>query len=135
MVQFTLKKPYETKSSVMTAISKYQLERWSKQFSDLDLQIFRLSLACKIDLRQMGMVDSVIANNDLSDRNNKPQVFMTLRGLLILRLLLQSKASSELGSHAAVLLARDQLDRMYKRAGRRRSYGLNCQSYPWEVNA
>jgi hypothetical protein len=40
MVQFTLKKPYETKSSVMTAISKYQLERWSKQFSDLDLQIF-----------------------------------------------------------------------------------------------
>jgi len=117
------------------AISQYQFERWSKQFSSLDLQIYRLSLACKIDFRQTGMVDSVIANNELSGRNHKPRVFTTLRGLLILRLLLQTKASSELGSHAAALLARDQMDRMCERIGRRRSYGLSLPAFPWEANS
>ena len=118
----------------MTEISHYQFERWSKQFSNLDLQIYRLSLACKIDLSQAGMVDSVIANKGPSGKDIKSRVFTTLRGLLILRLLLQSKASSELGSHDAAVLARYQLDRMYERTGGRRSYGLKRPAYPWEAN-
>jgi hypothetical protein len=119
----------------MIELSQYQLEYWSKRFSSLDLQIYRLSLACKIDLSRPGVVDSVIANNDLSGGHNKLRVFTTLRGLLILRFLLQSKASSELGSHAAAVLARHQLDRMYERTGGRRSYGLNRPTYPWEANS
>lgn len=102
----------------MIEISQYQFERWSKQFGNLDLQIHRLSLACKIDLGQTGMVDSVIANTDLSGGKNKSRFFTTMRGLLILRLLMQSKASAELGSHVAVTLARYQLDRLYERTGR-----------------
>ena len=115
----TLRRPYETKVSAMIKISQHQFERWSKQFSNLDLQIYRLALACKVDLGQTGMVDNVIANTALSGgKKDKPRFFTTMRGLLILRLLLQSKASSELGSHAASILARFQLDRMYAHAGR-----------------
>ncbi len=102
----------------MIEISQHQFERWSKQFSNLDLQIYRLALACKVDLGQAGMVDSVIANTALSGGKNKLRFFTTMRALLILRMLLQSKASSELGSHAASMLARFQLERMYAHAGR-----------------
>lgn len=103
----------------MTEISHYQFERWSRQFGNLDLQIYRLSLACKIDLGQTGMVDSVIANTDLSGGKNKSRAFTTMRGLLILRLLMQTKASAELGSRAAATLGHYQLDRLYERIGRR----------------
>ena len=103
----------------MVDLSPYQFERWSRQFGNLDLQIHRLSLACKIDLGQTGMVDSVIANTDLSGGKKKSRAFTTMRGLLILRLLMQTKASAELGSRAAATLGHYQLDRLYERIGRK----------------
>lgn len=114
----------------MVALSPYQFERWSRQFGNLDLQIYRLSLACKIDLGQTGMVDSVVANTDLSGGKNKSRAFTTMRGLLILRLLMQTKASAELGSRAAATLGHYQLDRLYERIGRQRTDGLSRSAFP-----
>jgi len=114
----------------MVDLSHYQFERWSRQFGNLDLQIYRLSLACKIDLGQTGMVDSVIANTDLSGGKNKSRAFTTMRGLLILRLLMQTKASAELGSLAAATLGHYQLDRLYERIGRQRTDWLSRSAFP-----
>jgi hypothetical protein len=74
----------------MITISQHQFRRWSKRFSELDLQIFRLSLACDVN---------TVCGKD------KPRVFVTLRALLMLRYALQTTAVAELGSSGVLRIA------------------------------
>jgi hypothetical protein len=89
----------------MITISQHQFRRWSKRFSELDLQIFRLSLACDVNLAQVGVVDNVLMNINTVCGKDKPRVFVTLRALLMLRYALQTTAVAELGSSGVLRIA------------------------------
>ena len=91
--------------------------RWSKRFSELDLQIYRLSLACDVNLARAGAVGSVIANNKTVCGKDKPGAFVTLRALLMLRNSLQTKAVTELGTGGALQLANYNQDWLQVRVG------------------
>jgi hypothetical protein len=106
----------------MTHISEHQFMRWSNRFRQLDLQIYRLSLACDVNLAQVGVVESVIANISTVCGKDKPRAFFTLRALLTLRYSLQMKAVVELGSRGTLLLSNYSSDWLRVRVeGRGRS--------------
>jgi len=97
--------------------SNYRTQRWAGHFQEIDAEIARLSLICKVRILEPGIIERVIKNDATVCGASDPKAFEKLRGLLMMHYSVREKAVVTLGSAETLLMVEDIVARLRERFG------------------
>ena len=82
---------------------RYATARWEENFEEIDREIARLAILCRVKLLEPGIIARVLHGDASVCGTDNPRAFKRLHDLLIMHLLLRDKPARDLG--AATLAA------------------------------
>jgi|APDOM4702015159_1054818.scaffolds.fasta_scaffold685020_1 hypothetical protein len=97
--------------------SNYTHERWSKHFVEIDKEIARLALLCRVPLLDPGVIERVLHNDSLVCGTQNQRAFDKLRELLMVHYSVRDRALESLGSEETNEIMRDIVARLRARIG------------------
>lgn len=77
---------------------------WAQRLVDLDRELGRLALVCRIRLLDAGIIDRVLIGDVSVCMADKRAAFDKLRGLLTLHFLIRQQAADELGQGGTAIV-------------------------------
>jgi len=89
-----------------------RIEGRARNLEDLDHEVGRLALLCRIRLLEPGAIDRVLKNDRSVCGNDNPLAFAKLRNLLMMHFTLVRKWAGELGGDETAMIERYVLERL-----------------------
>jgi hypothetical protein len=75
----------------------YRTEWWERNLEDLDREVGRQALACRVPLLDPGVIDRVLQGDDSVCAASNRKAFNKLRDLLRMHFVIRQKTAEELG--------------------------------------
>jgi hypothetical protein len=97
--------------------SHYTHDRWSKHLVEIDKEIARLALLCKVPLLDPGVIERVLHNDSLVCGTQNERAFAKLRELLMLHYSVRDRALESLGPEETNQIMQDIVARLRARIG------------------
>jgi hypothetical protein len=76
----------------------YAIAWWEDNLEEVDREIARLAMLCRVKLLEPGIIARVVHNDASVCGTDNPRAFKRLHDLLIMHLLLRDKSAGELGA-------------------------------------
>ena len=95
----------------------YRHDRWLKHFVEIDKEIARHALTCKIPLLDPGVIERVLHNDALVCGTQNPRAFEKLRSLLMMHYSVRDKAVVALGEEETIAIMEEIVARLRARVG------------------
>lgn len=95
----------------------YRHERWFKHFAEIDKEIARHALTCKIPLLDPGVIQRVLQNDKLVCGTQNDRAFEKLRTLLMMHYSVRDKALVALGQEETIAIMDEIVARLRARVG------------------
>ena len=102
----------------MTDADRYTPHEWETRLAEIDLEIARQAVICKVRLFDPGMVERVLANDPQVCGAAHPVAFMTLRALLVMHYAEGLHLAQALSPEQAGAIAHEVRDALRRRIGR-----------------
>jgi len=77
---------------------RYAIAWWEDNFEEIDREIARLAMLCRVRLLEPGTIARVVHKDATVCGTDNPRAFQRLHDLLIMHLLLRDKSAGELGA-------------------------------------
>jgi hypothetical protein len=87
---------------------------WAKNLDELDREIARLSLVCRVRILDRGVIARVLHNDASVCGRDNPLAFAKLRNLLIMHFAIREKSADALGQVQTAAIEQDIIDRLTK---------------------
>jgi hypothetical protein len=95
----------------------YTHERWSKHLVEIDKEIARLALLCKVPLLDPGVIERVLHNDSLVCGTQNERAFTKLRELLMVHYSVRDRAIESLGTEETNEIVQEIIARLRARIG------------------
>jgi hypothetical protein len=95
----------------------YRSKRWTTHLEEIDLEIAKLAVICKIPLLDPGVIERVLHKDTLVCGTQNPRAFEKLRSLLMMHYSARDKALVALGEEETLRIVGDIVDRLRERIG------------------
>jgi hypothetical protein len=92
---------------------------WADNLEELDKEIARLAVLCRIELLQPGVIQRVLQRDTTVCGSENPMAFEKLHGLLLLHAAIRDKSVDVFGPEQTALIERYVVDRLKQRFGDR----------------
>jgi hypothetical protein len=96
---------------------KYSTKRWSTHLDEIDSEIARLCLICKVKILAPGVIKRVLDNDATVCEVNNPKVFEKLRSLVIMHYSVRERAVGALGSRETMAIMEELVAHLRERFG------------------
>ena len=90
---------------------------WMKNLDELDREIARLAVLCKVSLLEPGVIERVLRNDATVCGTANPTAFAKLHNLVVMHYLIRKRSVDELGQAQTTAIERDVIDRLAKAYG------------------
>ena len=97
--------------------SDYSHQRWSKHFEEIDHEIARYAVMCKVALLDPGVIERVLQDDTLVCGTQNPRAFAKLRSLLMMHYSVRDKALVALGQAETMKIVEEIVARLRTRLG------------------
>lgn len=87
---------------------------WAKNLDELDREIAKLSMLCKVRILDRGVIDRVLNRDASVCGSNSPSAFAKLHDLLVMHLLIRQKYADVLGQTQTAAIEAYVVDRLKK---------------------
>jgi len=101
----------------MSDADRYTPQEWETRLAEIDLEIARQALICKVRLFDPGVVERVLANDTEVCGAMHPVAFDTLRALLVMHYAEGMHLAQALSPEAAGAIAHEVRDALRRRLG------------------
>jgi hypothetical protein len=95
----------------------HMLKRWADHFEEIDKEIARHAVSCKIPLLDPGVIERVLKNDALVCGTQNPRAFEKLRALLMMHYSVRDRAVVSLGEAETLALITEIVARLRTRIG------------------
>jgi len=95
----------------------YQTKRWSKHFDEIDAEIAKYAIMCRVRILDPGVIERVLKNDPLVCGATNPKAFEKLRGLLMMHYSVRERAVVTLGPEETLRMVNDIVARLRERLG------------------
>jgi hypothetical protein len=95
----------------------YRTTRWSKHFEEIDQEIAKYALLCKVRLLDTGVLKRVLNDDATVCGATNPAMFRKLRNLLMMHYSVREKAVVALGPEETLRIVDDIVVRLRERFG------------------
>lgn len=102
----------------MMPANRFLPEEWESRLQEIDLEIARQAIICKVALLQPGVVERVLGNDDSICGSDHKESFRTLRGLLYMHYNEVVHISEVLSPEVAQDMAHRVRERLRQRVGK-----------------
>lgn len=85
----------------MVAPDRDAVERWAGSLEDLDYEVARLAMLCRVKVLDPGVIERVLHGDDSVCGADNPAAFSRLQGMLKLYFAVRQKAGAALGQAQA----------------------------------
>jgi hypothetical protein len=92
----------------------YRIEWWERNLEDLDREVGRQALSCRVRLLDRGVIDRVLQGDDSVCAANNRTAFDKLRNLLRMHFMIRQKAADELGQRQTFAIETYVIERLRK---------------------
>jgi hypothetical protein len=92
---------------------------WANNLEELDGEIARLAVLCRIELLRPGVIQRVLQRDATVGGTENPAAFAKLHDLLMVHLAIRAKSVDVLGQAQTALIERYVVDRLKQRFGDR----------------
>ena len=100
-----------------TQPDRLQIAWWAKNLDELDREIARLALLCKVRILDPGVIERILHNDaSVCDAAN-PVAFAKLHNMLLMHFLIRKRSVEELGQAQTTAIERDVIQRLKKAYG------------------
>jgi hypothetical protein len=93
---------------------RFLIEWWSNQLAELDREIARLALLCKVRILDSGVVTRVLQKDASVCGTDNPIAFEKLRKLLMMYFAIHEKSADALGPELLAVIEADIIQRLSK---------------------
>jgi hypothetical protein len=97
--------------------SGYRHERWSKHFAEIDKEIARHALTCRIPLLDPGVIQRVLQNDTGVCGTQNQRAFDKLRSLLMMHYSVRDRALVQLGPEETMKILGELMARLRSKIG------------------
>lgn len=101
----------------MNSENRYTPDEWAARLEEIELEIVRQAMICKVSLLQPGVIEKVLENDASVCGSDHPVAFETLRGLLVMQYSEDAHLRRSLGPDCAALISARARDHLQKRLG------------------
>ena len=91
-----------------------RLVGWTRTLEELDRELGRLALLCKVPILEPGVIDRVLHGDRLVCGADNPIAFTKLRELLMMHFAIHKKWAAELGERQVVAIESYVIERLAK---------------------
>jgi hypothetical protein len=92
----------------------YRTEWWERNLEELDREIGRQALNCRVRLLDPGVIDLVLQGDDSQCSADNPRAFEKLRNLLRMHFMIRQKSADELGQDRTFDIEKFVIERLRK---------------------
>jgi len=85
---------------------------WTSSLEELDREIGRLAMLCRVRILEPGAIDRVLANDRSVCSTDNPAAFAKLRDLLLMHFTIHRKRAAELGEAQTIAIERYVSERL-----------------------
>jgi hypothetical protein len=90
------------------------MDGWARSLEELDREVGRLAMLCRVPILERGVIDRVLANDPSVCGNDNALAFAKLRDLLLMHFTLHSRWAEELGEDRTTAIERYVIERLRK---------------------
>ena len=101
----------------MSDTDRYTPQEWETRLAEIDLEIARQAVICKVKLFDPGVVERVLANDTQVCGAQHPVAFDTLRALLVMHYAEGQHLAQALSPEQAGAIAHEVRDALRRRVG------------------
>jgi len=95
----------------------YREKRWTEHLEEIDLEIAKLAMLCKIPLLDPGVIERVLKKDTLVCGTQNPRAFDKLRSLLMMHYSVRDKAVVAMGEQETMKVVSEIVARLRARIG------------------
>ncbi len=95
----------------------YRTTRWTKHFEEIDKEIAKYALLCRVRLLDHGVIQRVLNNDASVCGTANPAMFKKMRGLLMMHYSVREKAVVALGPQETLRMVDDIVSRLREKFG------------------
>ena len=95
----------------------YHHQRWSKHFEEIDKEIARHALTCKVPLLDPGVIQRVLQNDTSVCGSPNQRAFDKMRSLLMMHYSVREKAVVAIGQEETMQILDELMERLRHRVG------------------
>lgn len=96
---------------------EYRSKRWYKHFDEIDREIARAAVSCKVPLLDPGVIERVIKNDATVCGAQNERAFTKLRSLLMMHYSARERAVVALGEAQTLAIMNEIVARLRERLG------------------
>jgi hypothetical protein len=87
---------------------------WARSLEELDREIGRMAMLCRVPILERGVIDRVLANDRSVCASDNPIAFAKLRDLLLMHFTLHRRWAKELGEEQTTAIEKYVIERLRK---------------------
>jgi hypothetical protein len=95
----------------------YQKSRWYKHMAEIDREIARHAVTCKVALLDPGVIERVLQNDSSICGTQNPQAFAKMRSLLMMYYSVRDRAVVAIGQAETMAMVGDIVERLREQIG------------------
>jgi hypothetical protein len=95
----------------------YRTKRWTKHFEEIDKEIAKYALLCRVRLLDPGVIQRVLNDDATVCGTANPAMFKKMRGLLMMHYSVREKAVVALGAQETLRMVDDIVSRLREKFG------------------
>jgi hypothetical protein len=95
----------------------YRTERWTKHFEEIDKEIAKYALLCRVRLLDPGVIQRVLNDDATVCGTANPAMFKKMRGLLMMHYSVREKAVVAMGPQETLRIVDDIVSRLREKFG------------------
>ena len=95
-----------------TKLDSVRVDGWVRSLEDLDREVGRLAMLCRVRILEPGVIDRVLANDRSVCGDDNAMAFTKLRNLLMMHFAVHGKRATEVGEAETAAIERIVLDRL-----------------------
>jgi hypothetical protein len=92
----------------------YQIAWWEQNLEELDREVARLALLCRVRILEPGVIDRLMQGDDTVCGADNPIAFRKLHDLLLMHFAVRQKAADALGQQQTAAIEIDIVERLKK---------------------
>ncbi|HEY2558715.1 MAG TPA: hypothetical protein VGI48_03290 [Caldimonas sp.] len=97
--------------------NEYQKSRWYKHMADIDREIARHAVTCKVALLDPGVIERVLENDSSVCGTQNQAAFDKMRALLMMHYSVRERTVVALGQEQTMMIVADIVARLRERLG------------------